>query len=260
MKTQLTIIAAAVALSASFSVSANQQYDNATLNPNASAANNTANPRFNSLESQRESMDHFEIGDSAKRTSIISQEDSGNFAEASQMGQEQYSRIQQSGDFNGAFVRQKGESHESLIKQVSDGSTGNLAEVTQIGGTLNDSYVYQNGDGNTADVDQVNNSDRSDSMIEQWGNGNKATVLQENNADETWSLISQNGEGNIANVEQFDAELSASYIYQTGNAGHVADVYQTGASHASTIRQNDTAAYAQHTQTGSNNTAVTTQW
>lgn len=257
MKTQLTVIATAVALAASFSAHA-RDYTDATMGPDATNANNTANPVFDNLETQRASMNGFN-GPAGQRTSIIDQQDNGNYAEASQGGVEQYSRIVQSGDLNEAYVEQDGEQHESIINQVSTGA-GNLAEVTQLGGYLNDSYIYQEGENNEASVVQINNTEYSDSMIEQLGDSNKADVTQEDNADETWSMISQNGSFNEAYVEQYQADMSASYIYQKGADGHLADVYQTGQDHVSTIRQNGTMGYANHSQAGSGNIAVTTQW
>lgn len=261
MKTQITTIAAAIAIAASFSATANQPYTDASLQPDSAAANAEANPRFNTLEGVRSSMNGFS-GPAGVRTSEIDQSDNNNFAEVSQAGgPQQYSDVDQSGDNNSSRVRQTGSSQESTIMQIGvAGGLGNRADVYQFNGEFNDSYIYQNGDNNSALVRQQNNSDYSDSLIEQMGSSNEATVTQLNNVDETWSFVSQDGELNVANVEQFQADLSASYIYQSGTEGHLADVYQTGSEQASTIRQNGTAASAYHNQSGANNVAVTTQW
>ena len=257
MKTQLTLITAAVAIAASFSANANQDYTDATLDPNAQAANDTANPFFDDLKVQRSDMDGFVQGPAGQRTAIVNQNGIDNFAETSQKGQEQYSNIMQTGDLNEARVRQNDSQNESII--VQDG-VGNKARVRQLSSELGDSYVNQyGGDDNNAYVTQIRTA-YSDSMIEQNGSNNDATVRQIDSTDYTWSFIYQEGEFNVADVEQDMAVSTSSYIYQNGNGGHLAEVYQTGDTHVSTIRQNGSFAYTDVDQSGSGNTSVVTQW
>ncbi|MDP3535893.1 MAG: hypothetical protein Q8S08_10935, partial [Halomonas sp.] len=75
----------------------------------------------------------------------------------------------------------------------------------------------------------------------------------------TWSFVYQGGNDNKAEVTQDNADLSSSWIFQQGD-NHKAVVSQTGKSNVSTIRQSGSVAYANHSQAGYNNSAVSTQW
>ncbi|CEP38223.1 MULTISPECIES: hypothetical protein [unclassified Halomonas] len=252
MKTQITTIAAAIALVSAFSASADpRDYQDSTTTPNA---NTTTEPVFDAQLDIRSGLNGFDRDQT--RTSLIVQAGNDNAAETTQGGSQQYSRVGQVGDDNTSSVYQTGAQHESIVYQIG---TGNDASVTQLRGELNDSYISQEGHNNSAKVLQVKNSNFSDSIIEQTGDGNSADVYQAFSTDETWSLVSQNGYDNEANVIQLNADLSASYIYQEDD-GHVATVGQYGMENVSTIRQNASAASATHLQYGNGNSAISTQW
>ncbi|MGA4494617.1 hypothetical protein [Vreelandella venusta] len=268
MKTQITTIAAAIAVALSMGVSAdprdpNYDHDGNTFNGGKGVFDAQAGIR-NGLNSYNASANP------GTRDSIILQNGgSGNVANATQKGTEQYSRIRQvdNGMNNKAFVNQGlnsgNEQNESEVHQV--GGENNLARVSQTG-NLNDSYIRQTGTGNnTADVEQLNNTNSSDSVIFQDGSNNDAFVSQRDNANTTWSHISQTGDGHYADVTQVRASNSASYIFQNGSDSHKATVIQRdGNDHLSMIRQNTnmgSAAVATHTQVnGSGNYASSLQW
>ncbi len=268
MKTKITTIAAAIAVALSMGVSAeprdpNYDHDGNTFNGGKGAFDNQAGIR-NGLNN------YTTTANPGTRDSIILQNGGdGNVANATQKGTEQYSRIRQidSGMGNQAFVNQGlnsggNERNESEVLQV--GGTDNLARVTQTG-DRNDSFIRQTGTGNnTADVEQLNNTDLSDSIIFQDGDGNEAYVSQRDNTQTTWSHIAQTGDDNYADVTQVRADNSASYIFQDG-AAHTATVVQRDERDSlSMIRQNNNmggAAVATHTQiNGANNYASSLQW
>ncbi|KIN17111.1 hypothetical protein KV699_24870 [Vreelandella titanicae] len=268
MKTQITTIAAAIAVALSMGVSADPR------DPNYDHDGNTFNGGKGVFDAQagiRNGLNGYATTTNPNtRDSIILQNGgSDNVANATQKGTEQYSRIRQISDGigNQAFVNQGlnggNEQNESEVLQI--GGENNLARVTQTG-NLNDSYIRQTGTGdNTADVEQLNNTDSSDSVIFQDGYDNDAYVSQLDNSDTTWSHISQTGDGNYADVTQIRANNSASYIFQNGTEAHTATVVQRDESNSlSMIRQNTNmggAAVATHTQVnGSNNYASSLQW
>ncbi|WP_404472316.1 hypothetical protein LG301_16725 [Vreelandella venusta] len=276
MKMQLTALAAAVALTASFSTMVqadprdwdNPDNDTTSHSPSAST--------FSAQETIREGMDGFEKhvnhANADANTQYSKVQQSGSYASAlvNQHDGPQYSLIQQSGYADEATVLQKnatnnaGGTNESIIKQEGSTHTGNTAIVTQIG-YLNDSFVDQRGNNNRAEVDQIDNTASSDSIIHQRGDDNTATIMQTNNTSQTWSFVGQYGNDNVADVTQNYADLSSSFIYQDsrGSQGHYAEVSQTGPSNFSMIRQmGHTQGGAVHSQTGNagNNTAVTNQW
>jgi len=266
MKMQLTALAAAIALAVSFSASADPRDFN-----NDPTTHGPSNSAFNTQENLRKGMDGFNKSpNSNSQYSRIQQSGVGGTGTVNQYDGPQYSSIEQSGNNDTATVTQRngnnGGKNESIITQSgSNPHDGNTATVTQTG-YLNDSYILQAGSGNTATVDQINNTERSDSIIHQRGNDNEVTVNQTNNTDQTWSFVRQAGDDNKAFVTQNEADLSASYIYQDSNLsgiGHLANVSQTGQNNLSVIRQvGQTRGVADHVQSGmpGNNTAISNQW
>lgn len=89
MKTQMTVIAAAVAMAVSFSSQA-RDFENSTTTP---AANLGSNPAFVNQQDIREGMNGF--ARDPMRTSIIVQTGNNNAAETDQHDDEQYSRVGQ---------------------------------------------------------------------------------------------------------------------------------------------------------------------
>ncbi|WP_339882270.1 hypothetical protein [Vreelandella maris] len=207
--------------------------------------------------------DVIQKGNGYNESRIVQQYGDSNTATVNQYGTTDQSDIlQTNGNLNTAEVNQYGGSYNQSIIVQRNGDS-NMALVEQRNSNWSDSYILQDGNDNTADVRQRNNSNYSDSIIRQVGNNNTAEVDQQNNSEQTWSFIEQRGEEHLAEVTQNDADLSASYIYQGGNVGgHEAYVTQTNESGSlSMVRQNGSAAIANHNQTGgSGNVASSYQW
>ncbi len=268
MKTQITTIAAAIAVALSMGVSADARDPNYEHN---GSNFNGGKGDFDDQATIRNNMNGFNGTSNARESVIYQNGGSNNVANATQQGTEQFSRIKQThnGTSNEAYVTQgqnggHDESNESEVLQI--GGTDNYARVNQTG-NYNDSYIKQTGAGNNiAEVDQLNNSDYSDSVIFQDGDGNEAYVTQKNNTQTTWSHISQDGNDHYAKVTQDTANNSASYIFQTGTSyEHSATVEQRDTTDSlSMIRQATSygaAAIANHTQVnGTGNYASSVQW
>ena len=191
----------------------------------------------------------------ADNNSSIDQLYSNNGAYVDQTGDgtSNTSYITQKGDSNrvgwgpGLGVVQTGtiQTNYSQIDQGTDNgySTNNYATVSQTGvnGADNNSWIRQNGNGNSADVQQANTYDGNSSEVYQNGNSNQATVRQggvfpgvDNKYD--YSYISQSGTMSWASVTQDGDPLNPdladnhSTILQTGNgvAWNYATVNQGG--------------------------------
>lgn len=272
MKLQLTTLAAAVALTASFSAMAQtdpRDWDNPN---NDTTVHGPSSSTFTAQENIRSGMNGYNQHSNPNvQYSEIQQSGAGASGIVNQYDGPQYSFIKQGGVDDNATVEQRngtltptGE-NESIIMQESH-TDGNTATVKQVG-YRNDSYIDQRGNNNTSTVNQINNTGLSDSIIHQRGNDNEATITQTNITDETWSFVGQYGDDNEAIVFQDAADLSSSFIYQdsysTSGVGHYANVTQTGESNFSMIRQfGNTAGHAVHNQSGTpgNNTAISNQW
>lgn len=271
MKLQMTAIASALTLTMAMGASAAgplPDYDTGF-----GGSNTAGSSTFNHQEGKRSSMNGF--GHSAGRTSVIKQVNAttNSNAVANQAGDNQYSRIRQSGvNLGDADVRQGqggAERNESIVLQ-SNSATGLTAKVQQVGtGGLNDSYINQNGEGHLADVVQ-RNSQGSDSVIYQRGTGGHNADVDQINSTARSYITQRGGVKHNATVYQNNATgATTSWVYQaddgTKGVGHVADVRQVNEVNSlSMIRQNSNyggMATASHTQSGgSNNTAISFQW
>ncbi|MBF56955.1 hypothetical protein KF947_11525 [Halomonas sp. FeN2] len=237
MKLQLTVIAAAIALSASAASLADAR------DPVYEVNGNTMNNGKGAFDQQgviRSDMDGWSSLNIDNGTAGVRETDheqinqTGSTLNSAQAGTEQYSEIIQSGPYGGsstgneAYVDQGqngggSEENVSLIKQIN-GST-NKATVYQKGNGFNESRVVQiNGDANTAAVNQYGMNDQSD-ISQSYGDHNTATVNQYNGEYNQSIIIQRNGDWNKATVEQRNSNWSDSYIEQNG-FNNTADVSQ----------------------------------
>lgn len=128
---------------------------------------------------------------------------------------------EQFGDNNTLTTNQiDGESNSITISQAPT-ATNNTADALQTGGSLLESLIFQDGDGNSATTDQT--GENNSSLIVQAGLGNSADVFQSIN--DGVSEIFQDGSSNSATVSQTVTNASFSLITQIGS-GNVANVTQ----------------------------------
>ena len=145
MKTQMTMLAAAVALSVS----------------SLSFAQTTPDARFQGASDTIDTMDGYAAGSPPGSDSFIDQSQGSynNSTDVKQWGS-QYSRITQQGSNNEIIVSQddvvgtamvEAGYNESIIEQ---GGNNNLAKVNQVG-QYNDSWISQEGTGSASTVTQT---------------------------------------------------------------------------------------------------------
>ncbi|MCK5691580.1 MAG: hypothetical protein KAI08_01995 [Bacteroidales bacterium] len=143
------------------------------------------------------------------------------------------SDLDQWGNNNDAFVTQTGDLNYSKV--YTDGNGNAVSYVNQLGVGENYSRAFQDGKGNTVDVDQENRLtkkyDLNTSYIKQEGDWNTATVDQVVVRNGRYSLggtldsdIRQFGNNNDAIVDQEGLWINAD-IRQNGKEGN-ANVYQ----------------------------------
>ncbi len=151
--------------------------------------------------------------------------------------------------------------NDSIIDQIG---ASNTADVTQTGGTGGESSILQTGDGdsatvtqsdgtgvglgtNLADIDQLGGSGSQAATITQTnasnGAQNSATILQDSTQGGNTALIDQDGDGNIASAQQGPADAINCTVFGCGG----------------TTPADITNSFASIDQTGSTNTATTTQ-
>ncbi len=147
--------------------------------------------------------------------------------------QNNVSLIQQYGNGSDVKVTQEGDLNYSNV--YTDGDRNAMSFVSQEGAGINDSEVGQYGNGNTVDVSQQNLYtklyDENTSDIYQNGNRNSASVDQVIVVTRAFPLggklnadVDQNGDGNTADVGQ-EGLWNNARINQLGNRG-IANQYQ----------------------------------
>ena len=133
---------------------------------------------------------------------------------------------------SGVYIEQIGSSNEATFSQNT---------------TAQNARAIQNGNDNSAEVDQFDNGDHFAS-VEQTGDDNSASIAQEGDGP-TGAIVTQNGTDNTAVLAQRD----------TGNIGSLAEVVQTGAANGALLVQDGSDNQATLTQNGDNNTMTAFQ-
>ena len=247
MKLQLTTIAAAIALSASAASWANQAPDY-THNNVYKSGGEAAFQQQGNIRSSMNGFNSLNINGTAnvRETDHDQYNQTGSTVNSLQTGTEQYSRILQTGPSGGTW-----EGNNAYVEQGSSGSEKNGSIVEQRDGSYNTATVIQKGSG-------LNES----RIVQSYGDTNTATVNQYGMRDQS-DIIQYSGDNNTATVDQFGGSNNQSFIEQRNGDLNTAKVeqQQTETGSLSMVRQNGSAAIANHNQTGgSGNVASSYQW
>jgi hypothetical protein len=190
--------------------------------------------------------------------SDIYQQGNGNFVKVTQVGDENTSDVYTFGNNNEkSFVYQEGKG-ENFSKIDQNGGNGNSADVNQLNDytrnkDLNESEVFQYGNGNHANVDQIvskhnnlyPNGGKLDSKITQDGNRNTGVVDQ--NGIGINAKIEQSGNASKAKIFQGTSDYYAGLAYRSDaniNQGakvtnnSKAKIHQVGLQNDARIKQN----------------------
>jgi hypothetical protein len=242
-------------------------------------------------------------GNAAGSSAVINQEGSDNISFSRQYanggasltvdqdGVDNFSAVEQGSDRAAGGETEMYVRHSSAdIDQIGNGNTSLISQrgFTNVAGWDSasgaDARVLQNGDNNTAVVQQIGGSPSAQfkalnqqATVEQYGTvagaGNTANVFQtdaDNNANNQVANIYQgaNGasvEGNSATIEQRGASavdydpLNSATITQTAD-GNSGSIFQAGGQHIATITQTDIGNQAITDQSGVGNTANVYQY
>jgi len=158
--------------------------------------------------------------------SDINQEGNGNFVKVTQVGDENYSDVYTYGNNNEkSFINQegKGENWSDVIQFDGNGNSANVNQLNNYTRTrdLAESEVFQYGNGNHANIDQIVSKHNNlypnggivDSWVEQSGNRNTAKVDQEGLGLK--ARVIQNGNASKAKIFQGTSKYYTGLAYRS---------------------------------------------
>jgi hypothetical protein len=186
-----------------------------------------------------------------------------------------FARVEQSGSFSGAEVRQDGQNNSLTVTQTGTGTvatlaTRNLAQVSQVN-RFNVSSVTQNGSRLQATVDQRGTGTaalRNNVTVEQTGDRHRAFARQTENVGPSTANGVAAGPAGADFARAAGAQSAEIRIIQTGaqatgttTGGNLARVEQDGRGQFARILQNgrDNTAGISQTATATNSVAVIEQ-
>ncbi|QNI04634.1 hypothetical protein HXW73_17700 [Halomonas sp. SH5A2] len=243
MKTQMTAIAAAIALAMSASAlaqtptePASPEFDNSrsTINSMAGSSYDGSGLGNDSFIDQNGDDNETSVIQWGTQISRIQQDGNDNTAGVIQddvvggsSTGENYSLIMQEKDGNQAYVNQLGQENDSIIDQGRSGSNNayNYADVDQ-DGYRNDSWVEQDGYDNLSMVTQFGSL--NDSYVKSLGNYNETHTMQHGNeldsdiisaGDDNYTDVLQIGYGHDSFVRTI-GDYNSSVVVQSGDYGN----------------------------------------